>query len=156
VLLRARTLIYVLEESSQRSKNMPKQVKKQVKKATPAKKPAKKAPAKKAPPVKKAAPPVVAPPPVVPAAPQPRKEADVIWDQIRNLPIQMFGLPDQIIAMHVTPVPVEPSKLYVTIRSSAALPSLEAAIAPAFQVELVDRWVVIRRAPAPIIPSKRG
>lgn len=131
---------------------MPKQVKKQVKKA-----PAKKAPAKKAPPAKKVAAPVVAPPPpVAPPSPSvPRREADIIWDQIRNLPIQMFGLPDQIVAMHATPVQVEPSKLYVTIRSSAALPSLEAAVAPAFQVEMVDKWVIIKRAPAPLIPQKR-
>ena len=91
----------------------------------------------------------------MPPIPLPRNQSDVIWDEIRNLPIQMFGLPDQIIAMHVTPVPVEPSKLYVTIRSSATLPSLEAAVAPAFQVELADKFVIIRRVPPPLVPSKK-
>lgn len=133
---------------------MPKQVKKQVKKATVKRAPASKKPVKKVP---KKTPPAVVAPPVVPVvtAQLPRHQSDVIWDEIKNLPIQMFGLPDQVVAMHVTPVPVEPSNLYVLIRSSATLPSLEAAIAPAFQVELVDKFVIIKRAPAPLIPKKR-
>ena len=128
---------------------MPKQVKK-----TP-KVTAKKATAKKATPAKKR-PVQVAAPVVVPAPPVPVKnEAQKIWDEIMNLPIQMFGLPNQFVFQHITPVTVEPSKLYVTIRSSAALPSLEAAIAPAFQVELVDKFVIIKRAPLPLTPQKK-
>jgi hypothetical protein len=123
---------------------------------SPAKKPAKKA-------VKKTvAPPPVAPP-VAPPAPQPavvvqppaRSEADKIWAEIQNLPIQMFGLPEQFVFQHCTPIPVEPTSLYVTVRSSATLPSLEAAIAHAFVVELADKFVIIKRIPKPIIPSKK-
>jgi hypothetical protein len=121
------------------------------------KKSAKKAPKKTVtPPV---APPPPAPPPAPPAPPKPvlpvRSEADKIWDEIKNLPIQMFGLPDQYVVQHCTPIPVEPSVLYVTVRSSATLPSLEAAIAPAFVVELADKFVLIKRAPKPLIPSKQ-
>lgn len=115
----------------------------------------KKAP-KKAPPVVQTPPP---PPPVVPVPPPHpvpvKSEADKIWEEIKNLPIQMFGLPDQFVVQHVTPVPVEPTNLYVTIRSTAALPSLEAAIAPAFTVELADKFVIIKRVPKPLVPSKR-
>lgn len=103
--------------------------------------------------------PVPAPPPAPPAPPAPpkpvRSEADAIWDQIKNLPIQMFGLPDQFVLQHCTPIPVEPSNLYVSIRSTATLPSLEAAIAPAFVVELADKFVIIKRAPRPIVPTKQ-
>lgn len=125
-----------------------------------AKKPAKKAP-KKTPVVQAPPPPRVAPP--TPAAPQPpvphvvppmQSEADKIWNEIKHLPISMFGLPNQFILQHVTPVPVEPSTLYVTIRSTATLPSLEAAIAPAFTVELVDKFIAIRRAAKPLVPTK--
>lgn len=91
--------------------------------------------------------PVVAPP-VAPASPaMPVKtEAEKIWDEIKHLPIQMFGLPNQTVGQHCTFVPVEPTKLYVSIRSTATLPSLESAVAPVFVVELADKWVIVTRA----------
>lgn len=100
--------------------------------------------------------PVPPPPPVAPPPPAKVKtEAEKMWDEIKNLPLSMFGLPDQAVFQHCTFVPVEPSALYVTIRSSATLPSLEAAIAPAFTVELADKFVIVRRAPKPLVPSKQ-
>jgi hypothetical protein len=116
----------------------------------PAKKPAKKVKKVEAP----VAPPVVVAPPAPPVAPV-RTEAEKIWDEVKNRSIMMFGLPEQYVFQHATFVTVEPSALYVTIRSSATLPSLETAIAPDFTVELVDKFVIIRRAPKPLIPKKR-
>ena len=122
------------------------------KKAT--KKPVKKA-VKKSP--KKVVQPVVAAPvasPVVVAPPPVKSEAEKIWLEIQNRPIMMFGLPGQFVFQHCTVVNVEPTACYVTIRSTATLPSLEAAIAPDFTVELADKFVIIRRTPKPLIPSK--
>lgn len=79
-----------------------------------------------------------------------KTEAEKIWEEIKSLPIQMFGLPSQVVANHCTFVPIEPSKLYVSIRSTATLPSLEAAVAPKFVVELADKWVIVTRAPEPV------
>ena len=78
----------------------------------------------------------------------------VVWEEIKNRPIQMFGLPEQFVLQHATFIRVEPSSLYVTIRSSATLPSLEAAVAPDFTVELADKFVIIKRVQKPLIPSK--
>lgn len=83
--------------------------------------------------------------PTAPVAPQ--TEADKIWLAIKDLSIQMFALPDQTVEMHCAPVTVEPSKLYVVIRSSATLPSLEAAVAPRFQVEQADKFIIITPVP---------
>src|SRR5512135_2490444 len=106
---------------------------------------------------KKVAPPAVVAPPVVAAPPPPpvKSEAEKIWMEIQNRPIMMFGLPCQFVFQHCTVVNVEPSACYVTIRSTAALPSLEAAVAPDFTVELADKFVIVRRAPKPLIPSKQ-
>lgn len=106
---------------------------------------------------KKVAPPAVVAPPVVAAPPPPpvKSEAEKIWMEIQNRPIMMFGLPSQFVFQHCTVVNVEPSACYVTIRSTAALPSLEAAVAPDFTVELADKFVIVRRAPKPLIPSKQ-
>jgi hypothetical protein len=84
-----------------------------------------------------------------------KTEAQKIWDEIQNLPILMFGLPDQTVAMHCSPMAVEPSKLYLITRSSATLPSLESSIGKGFTVELADKFVIVARAPKPLIPSKK-
>lgn len=94
--------------------------------------------------------------PVQVLAPVPVKtDAERIWEEIKDLPIQMFGLPGQLVSMHCTPVPIEPTRLYVTIRSSATLPSLEAAVAGRFNVEQADKWVIVTRVPPPLVPAKR-
>lgn len=134
---------------------MPKTTKAKVTKKTSKKAP-KKAPVVQTPPPPPVVPPTpAAPPPAPPAPPKVKLESEKIWEEIKNLPIAMFGLPDQFVLQHCTPVPVEPSALYVTIRSTAALPSLEAAIHPAYTVELADKFVIIRRAPKPLVPSKQ-
>lgn len=124
---------------------------KKVTTAKVSKKPAKKVKKVEAPVV---APPVVAPPVAAPPTPV-KSEAEKIWDEIKNRPIQMFGLPDQFVFQHATYITVEPTSAYVIIRSSATLPSLEAAVAPNFTVELADKFVIIKRIPKPLIPSKK-
>lgn len=105
------------------------------------------------------APPVVVEAPVVPVAPPPAPVpvpmSNMIWNEIENMPLQMFGLPGQTVAMHCTPVPIEPSKLYVSIRSQATLPALETALSDRFIVEMVDKWVAIALKPQPLTQAKR-
>lgn len=121
----------------------------------PVKKSVKKAPKKTAPAPAVVAAPVVPVPVVPPSTPPVMSEAEKIWLEIQNRAIMMFGLPSQFVFQHCTVVNVEPSACYVTIRSSATLPSLEAAVAPDFTVELADKFVIIRRVPKPLIPSKK-
>ena len=102
-----------------------------------------------------AAPQVLAPVTVPVPQPQTLTEAEKMWEEVKNRPIEMFGLPDQFVFQHATFVTIEPSTLYVTIRSSATLPSLEAALKPNFTVELADKFVIIKRVPKPLVPSKR-
>lgn len=84
--------------------------------------------------------------PVAVAAPVlPKTEAQKIWDEIKDKPIAMYALPNQIVSQHCAPVTVEPSKLYLTIRSSATLPSLETAIGTKFSVDLADKFVIVAR-----------
>lgn len=95
----------------------------------------------------------VAAPPAPPKAV--KSEAQKIWEEIQNLEIQMFGLPEQTVAHHCTPVTVEPNSLYLITRSSATLPSLEAAIGSKFTVELADKFIIVKRAPKPLFPKKK-
>ena len=86
----------------------------------------------------------------VPHAPPAQTEGEKIWNEIKDRTINMFALPDQVVFQHCTFIPIEPSKCYVTIRSTATLPSLEAAIGAGFTVELADKFVVIARAVKPL------
>lgn len=100
-------------------------------------------------------------------------EAVAIWEEIKDLPISMFGLPDQTVEHHCTFVPIEPSKLYLTTRSSSALPALETTLKEhgdrattqvkktgainksQFTIELVDKFIIVARlAPNPLTIKK--
>lgn len=107
-----------------------------------------------------ATPQVVASPVVeVPVAPPPVRVpvlmSDVIWNEIQNVPLQLFGLPGQAVYMHCTPVSIEPSRLYVSVRSAATLPALETALSDRFTVEMIDKWVAISLKSQPLTPAKR-
>lgn len=72
-------------------------------------------------------------------------EADKIWSEIKDKKIEMFALPSQIVSQYFQPVLVEPSKLYLTINVSSALPALELALGDAFVVDRAERFVTVAR-----------
>lgn len=108
--------------------------------------------------------------PVVPVAPV-KTEAEKIWEEIQFLPIEMFALPNQVVAQHCEPLPfaIDPSRLFLTTRSTATLPSLEFSLlsytkdakvqaaelakrghvmeVKEYTVELADKFVIVGRAP---------
>lgn len=76
-------------------------------------------------------------------------EAGNIWNEIKDRNIEMFALPNQVVSMHVHPINIEPSKLYLTLNSTSVLPSLETAIGKKYTVELADKFVIVARAVVP-------
>ena len=77
--------------------------------------------------------------PTAPAQTVPEK----IWADIKDKPIEMFALPGQTPAKFCTPIMVEPTKLYLTSTVSSVLPALETAFSKTYDVELVDRYIVL-------------
>ena len=55
-------------------------------------------------------------------------EADVVWEELRNLPIEMFALPNQRVEDHLLRVNGMPDALYLRPKSAAALPAIEALL----------------------------
>ena len=72
-------------------------------------------------------------------------DAYKIWQEIKDRPISMFGLPNQIVSQYCVPIPVEPSKLFLMITASSVLPSLEATAGNKYVVELAGKYVVVSR-----------
>lgn len=72
--------------------------------------------------------------------------AGEIWKEIKDKSIDMFALPEQIVQMYCHPVFVDPERLFLTLTSTAVLPSLETAIGKKYVVELSDKYTIISRA----------
>jgi len=72
-------------------------------------------------------------------------KADSLWQEISQVKIDMFTLPNQTVEMHVSKVDVEPNALYVQLRAAAAFPALESAIGSRYDLEQVDRFLKITK-----------
>lgn len=79
-------------------------------------------------------------------------ESELIWEEIKDLPIAMFALPNQTIKQHVSKLNVPGNKLLLKLVSTAALPALEDALNNAaavhskrYEVELAEGYTVVRR-----------
>ena len=75
-----------------------------------------------------------------------KTDADKIWDEIKDLKIEMFALPNQQVHHYCKPVSIDPSKLFLTTTAGSVLPSLEAVISPKYVVEKQDKFLVISPA----------
>ena len=80
--------------------------------------------------------------------------AEKMWDDIKDLKIEMFALPDQRVHQYCKPVTIDPAKLFLVASAGSVLPSLEAAIAPKYVVEKQDRFLIVTAAPTPITVKK--
>lgn len=76
-------------------------------------------------------------------APEVKTPADLIWDEIKGLKIEMFALPGQLVEHYCTPVPVDPTKLFLTVTAGSVLPALEAVVSPKYSVEKQERFLVV-------------
>jgi hypothetical protein len=72
-----------------------------------------------------------------------KSAADKIWDQVKNIRLDMFGLPNQAVHKYCKKLDVEPSKLYLTFSVGAFLPAFEEAIKDSFVVERTEKYLIV-------------
>ena len=80
------------------------------------------------------------------ASPVPSKlESEKIWEEIKDLKLGMFTLPNQFVHLYYKPINVDPNKLYLTglTKATSVLPALELAVSPKYQIEQVDRFIIV-------------
>jgi LysM repeat protein len=70
-----------------------------------------------------------------------------IWDEIKGVSLNLYGLQNQFVVNHciLVDVMVKPDALHVKPKSSAVLPALEEALSKTYTVELVDKYIEIKR-----------
>jgi hypothetical protein len=76
--------------------------------------------------------------------------ADQIWEEIKGKEILMFALPGQKVADYCTPVPIEPSRCFLTSKASSVLPALEEAIGKEYECSVADKYIIITKKPKSI------
>jgi len=74
--------------------------------------------------------------------------SEKMWNQIQNLKIDMFALPNQFVSNYCKFVNIDSEKLYLTVSPSSALPALEAALVQAygpdkFDISMTEKFVVL-------------
>jgi len=87
-------------------------------------------------------------PAVKPAEKKVVTEAEKIWNEILNVQLDMFSLPEQNVQKYCKPVAIEPTKLYVTSSVQSVVPALEAAIGKKFDIEVAQKFIIISRKKA--------
>lgn len=76
-----------------------------------------------------------------------KTEADKIWEEISNVTLDLFALPNQKVSDHVEFLPVPGTTLYLKPKSSAVLPALETALVNKFVVSTNDgnKYITVKR-----------
>lgn len=125
-------------------------VTKKTAKKTAAKKVTKKAPKASVAPVEQvvvaAPPPAPEPPPAPPPPPVPQlTEAQKIWEEIRQVQLNMFALPGQTVEMYCKVYPIEPSRVYMTVKVSAVLAALEDTLGKWYNFDTAGKFVLVTR-----------
>ena len=75
---------------------------------------------------------------------------DKTWAQIKDLKIDMFGLPNQTVSGYATKVTIDPSKLFLQTKVSAFLPALELLLKDHFDVVQQERFIVVSPKTQPL------
>jgi hypothetical protein len=71
-----------------------------------------------------------------------------IWNEIKDLQVSVFTLPNQFVHQYCQPAPLDPSKLFLKFSVSAFLPALEEVIGAnreksKYNLELQKNYIVI-------------
>lgn len=79
-----------------------------------------------------------------------KAESEQIWEEIKDLPIAIFALPNQTVKQHVSSLPIPGKELLLKLTSTAALPALEEAVnntvrGKRYVVEVAEGYTIVRR-----------
>lgn len=71
--------------------------------------------------------------------------ADKLWDEIKDLDVQMFALPPQKLASYAKRIDLDPGIVHVQLSIEAALPIIETTLGVKYAVTRHDKFVTISR-----------
>jgi len=80
-----------------------------------------------------------------PPSPVKKTQGEEIWNEIKSKQINMFALPGQTIENFAQPVPIEPSRCFLLLKASSAVPAIEDALGDKYAFEIMDKYMIIPR-----------
>jgi hypothetical protein len=69
--------------------------------------------------------------------------ADKIWENIKDVRVEMFALPNQVVSRYCEPIAIEPSNCYLKFTTEVILPALELALKDKYDVERTDKYIKV-------------
>lgn len=84
---------------------------------------------------------------IIAAEPKPvvKPESQVIWDEIKNIEVSMFGLPEQKISNFCSPVFLDDKILFLNYKLAAVFPVLEEKFRSKYLVDTEGKMLKIIR-----------
>jgi hypothetical protein len=80
-----------------------------------------------------------------------KTNSDVLWEKIKGLDLNLFGLPGQTLEKNAERFEIDPDAVYMVIKTGAVLPALEEALqrvdpgrGKRFDLNQVDRYTVLK------------
>jgi hypothetical protein len=80
-----------------------------------------------------------------PPSPVKKTQGEEIWNEIKDKQINMFALPGQTVSSYAQPVPIEPTRCFLLLRASSAVPAIEEALGDKYGFEIMDKYMIISR-----------
>lgn len=75
-------------------------------------------------------------------------EAHKIWEEIKDLDLNMFSLPGQLVSFYFKEAFIEPKRLYLTLKANKAtstIAALEQLIDKKFEITQADKFTIVSR-----------
>lgn len=72
-------------------------------------------------------------------------EANKIWNEIKNKPINMFAIQNQTVQNYCQPVSLDPSKCFLKYTASSVIPALETVLQDTYDFEASGQYIIVSR-----------
>lgn len=72
-----------------------------------------------------------------------KSEASKIWEDIKDVRVEMFSLPNQTVKDYCKPIDVDPSKLYLVIDIGSFINALESAVGSKYNIDRAEKYVIV-------------
>lgn len=75
-----------------------------------------------------------------------KTKADKIWENIKDMNLDLFALPGQKVSMHAKRIPIHDEFVHLKLSSQAVLAALESVLGSKYLVEPGEQYVVVKQS----------
>lgn len=68
-----------------------------------------------------------------------------IWNNIKDMKLDLFSLPNQTVSLYAKPIPISDDVLYLEYKVPAFFPALENVVYSKYEVEMSGKWLIVKK-----------